>query len=164
MPEQDSRHQTAILPRIPFAMMLLLGAAFSALVAAIGFAVVNVSWIGNFGLLLALLLVADAMLVIRYGLSFFALKEHGHSWFYDFNYELEQVGAENVSQDIRRELERKKHARYITSAGVLLPCLYLSIPIITVSVVLIGYGGLRCMQHYKILVQQFSDLLQEPET
>lgn len=168
MPEQDQNHQTPAITRTQLAALMLAGAAFASLMAAIGFAVIKTAWIGNAGLMLAALLVGDAVLLIRNGLSFFALEEQPHSWFYDFRYELEEYGAQNIPQEIRLELERKKHARYIISGGAFLLFIYFSVPVVLLSIALMGYGGWRCMRHYKILAAYFTGLSQAqaqvPET
>lgn len=70
MQEQDPRHQKAAMTRTQLAMLMLMGAAFSSLMATIGFAVIKMSWIGNAGLILTLLLVCDAVLLLRNGRSF----------------------------------------------------------------------------------------------
>lgn len=158
MPEQN--HQTSAMTRTQLAALMLAGAAFASLMAAIGFAVIKTAWIGNAGLMLAALLVTDAVLLIRNGLSFFALEEQTYSWFYDFRYELEAYGAQNIPQEIRLELERKKHARYIVSAGAFLLFIHFSVPVVMLSVALMGYGGWRCMRHYKTVAAYFTGLPQ----
>ncbi|MBL1146999.1 MAG: hypothetical protein HND56_10865 [Pseudomonadota bacterium] len=164
MQEQDPRHQKAAMTRTQLAMLMLMGAAFSSLMATIGFAVIKMSWIGNAGLILTLLLVCDAVLLLRNGRSFFALEEQPYSWFYDFRYELEQRGAKNIPQEIRLELERKKHARYIVSAGGFLIFIHFSIPVVILSLALMGYGGWRCIQHYNVLAAYFTAPAEAPET
>lgn len=143
------------MTRTQLAAVMLACAAFSALMAAVGFAVIKMPWIGNAGLMLTALLVTDAVLLIRNGLSFFALDEQPHSWFYDFRHELEHYGAATVPQEIRLELERKKHARYIVSAGAFLLFIHFSVPVVLLSVALMVYGGWRCTGHYRNVADYF---------
>lgn len=164
MPEQDQPHQSSTVTRAQLAALMLACAAFSALMAAVGFAVIKMPLIGNAGLMLTALLVTDAVLLIRNGLSFFALDEQPHSWFYDFRHEIETYGGQNIPQEIRLELERKKHARYIVSAGAFLLFIHFSIPVVLLSVALMGYGGWRAMRHYKILAAYFTTRMQAAET
>ncbi|TNE31834.1 MAG: hypothetical protein EP349_03325 [Alphaproteobacteria bacterium] len=164
MPQQDPRHQPAAMTRTQLAMLMLMGAAFSSLMATVGFAVMKTAWVGNAGLMLTALLVCDAVLLLRYGCSFFALKEQSYSWFYDFRYELDKHGAKNIPQDVRLELERKKHAGYIVSAGGFILFIHFSPPVILLSLALMGYGGWRCIQHYKALAVYFNTLEEEPKT
>ena len=161
MPEQSPYPQSSAMTRTQLASLMLACAAFAALLSAIGFAVIKMPWIGNAGLMLAALLLIDAVLLIRNGLSFFALKEQHHSWFYDFRYELEKYGAENMPQEIRLELERKRHAGYIVLAGAFLIFIHFSVPVVILSLALMGYGGWRCMRHYKMLAAYFLKLSQE---
>jgi len=133
---------------IQIAAAMLGAAAFSAFMAAIGYLVINIAWIGHAGLLLTVLLLTDVSLLIKTGKTFFALDDQPHSWYYDFRYERALIGEENISGATRLELEKKKHAGYIIAAGVFF-LFFASYALILTGIVLLAYGCRRCVRHHR---------------
>ncbi len=142
------------------AAVMLAAAAFSALMAAIGYLVIHVAWIGHAGLLLTVLLLTDSGLLIKTGMTFFALDDQPHSWYYDFRYERALIGEDKISGATRLELEKKKHAGYIIAAGLFF-LFFASYVLILTGLVLLIYGCRRCVRHHRRIYRALEPLAEK---